>query len=948
MAGVICGVAPLAALLALALASAKSETRPHAQAMEVLQTVCLKCHNAGQKAGGIDLSTRATALASGAVSAGRPESGRLLRAVSEGRMPPVGRLPEAQIAAVRRWVLAGAPWPAGRLEPLEPARAPLWSFQPPRRPPLPRSRFDRLAVTPVDRFLFAGLEHQGLEPSAPAGKLALLRRVAIDLTGLPPTPQEVDAFLNDRSPDAYEKVVDRLLASPAYGERWARHWLDIVRFGESTGYEQNHLRRNAWPYRDYVIRALNQDKPYDRFILEQIAGDQLADLAPDSVAATGFLVAGVHDTVGIQEEEGTRQQCLNDLEDIVATTGAAFLGLTVGCARCHEHKFDPIPQEDFYRLAAVFAGVRHGERPLAPEPDEATRRELAENAAQQTRTQDAINLIDSQARLAAQRATGRPAAPRPAVTARRNSDEFAPLTARFVRLAILETLGGVEPALDEIQVFGADSRVNLAAASRGARASASGTLPGFAIHRVDHLNDGRFGNDWSWVADTRGAAWVQIELPRPERIDEVVWSRDGGEIPRFDDRLPLKYRIEVSLDGREWTTVSTEEGRAQGNDYLHPDRLREHMTPDQRARRDVLLAELRRLQDAAQEMQSRNMAYIGQFTSPDTTWLLRRGDVMQRGPVILPGSLTEVRCLPPVALPADAPEGARRLALARWIADPRNPLTARVIVNRLWQHHFGRGIVGTPSDFGRNGEKPTHPELLDWLACELMQPTTQSAGIARSPVPRPWSLKHIHRLIVTSYAYRQSSAASAAGMAKDAGNQLLWRMPLRRMEAEAVRDSILQASGRLDRRMGGPGFRLFRYKVVNVAIYEPLEEQGPETWRRAIYQQHARAYQDTLLGALDCPESANRTPRRDSTTTALQALSLLNGRFVRQQSNLFADRVRREAGASPTAQVRHAFRIAFGRLPRPLEEKAAVALAGSDGLPALCRALLNANEFLYF
>jgi cytochrome c553 len=860
----------------------------------ILARRCVTCHNREKKTAGIDLSTRAGAMAAGVLGPDDPLKNRLVRVVTEGKMPPTGKLPPAETAALRQWVRSGAAYPREPLEAASPpgplASQPLWSLQPVRRPPVPRTRWDALAKNPLDRFIFDGLARKGLQPSPPASRPALLRRVTLDLTGLPPTPEEAAAFLADSSPDAYEKVVDRLLASPAYGERWAQHWLDVVRYGESHGYEQNHLRPNAWPYRDYVIRALNEDRPYPRFIEEQLAGDVVGKGDPLTEAATGFLVAGVHDTVGNQTEEGTRQQRANDLDDMVAVTGETFLGLTVGCAKCHDHKFDPIPQKDYYRLAAVFAGVRHGERALS---------------------------------LAGQDGTSMGAG-------NRHREEFPPVTARFLRFTITATVDGTEPCLDELEVYGPEGEKNLALASEGATASASSLLPGYAAHQVSHLNDGLLGNEHSWISRERGSGWAQVELPQPARVSRVVWSRDGTEKPRYNDRLPSAYRIEASQDGKEWKTLLSRE-------------------PDPRT-------------GIVPGMQ----AYVGQFTPPDPICVLKRGDVMQRLEEVTPGALSRVPGLsgelasgtsagtPPL------PEAERRLALARWLESPQNPLTARVIVNRIWQHHFGRGIVGTPSDFGHNGEKPSHPELLDWLAIAFATGDGgRETGTARLPSPvsrspaspdpsRPWSLKRLHRLIVTSYAYRQSSATTPRGMAADAGNLLLWRMPLQRMEAEAIRDAVLATSGKLDRRLGGPSFQLYRYRTVNVAIYEPLEEYGPGTWRRSVYRQPARAIRDELLGAFDCPESAQRTPRRESTTTALQALSLLNSPFLIQQAGFFAERVRADAGEKPQAQAARAFRLAFGRPPDAEEGKAAVALVSKDGLPALCRALLNSNEFLYY
>lgn len=902
-------------------------------ATDIIAEKCLPCHNAKSKAGGFDFERRVNALS--LLRPGNPSQSRVAQVVAEGKMPPNARLPDSEVAILKKWIASGAAYPAEPLAPHRPVIKPLWSFQPITHPAVPRTAFDKQAKTPIDRFVFEKLARNGLRPSPPAARLALLRRVTVDLTGLPPTPAEVKAFLADTSPNSYEKVVDRLLASPAYGERWGRHWLDIVRFGESHGYEQNHVRPNAWPYRDYVIRAFNEDLPYGRFITEQLAGDVVGKGNPTVEPATGFLVAGIHDTVGIQTEEGTRQQRSNDLDDMVSTTGAAFLGLTIGCAKCHDHKFDPIPQRDYYRLTAVFAGVRHGERPLTVRRlTDAEKQESATLRNQITRLGNQEGEIESAARARVQQKRSSIPITRPAVNARRNVDDFAPVAARFVRFTIVATNDGAEPDLDELQVYGEDEDKNLALASSGAKATASSLLPGYPIHQIPHLNDGKQGNNWSWISNERGTGWAQIELPETATVRRVVWSRDGGENPRFDDRLTTNYRIEVSTDGTNWTVASTEKGRASVANIPYADILAE-LTPEEKTQLERIKSELERSEKRAEELSPTRNAYIGDFSQPDPTFVLRRGDVMQREEPVTPGGLSQIKTLSPDLLKnSNAPEPERRLALARWISDPRNPLTARVLVNRLWQYHFGRGLVSTPSDFGHNGEKPSHPELLDYLASDFL------ANGGR--------IKRLHRMMVLSYTYRQSSNATTQGMAKDAGNVLLWRMPLRRMEAEALRDAILLTSGKLDRRRGGTGYPLFQYRIVNVAIYEPLEAYGPETWRRSVYQQSARAIRDPLLGAFDCPESSQRAPRRESTTTALQSLALLNGAFITQQSDFFANRIRTKAGTSPTAQVRSAFQLAFGRSPTPTEQSGALALLQSSNLSDLCRALLNANEFLYY
>ena len=919
------------ALLTLAVIARPGEQPPvSSEGFAVVKENCLRCHNGQVKSGGIDLSTKGAALQTGAIN---PKNSVLSRAwiqVKTGKMPPTGKLSDASIRAVEKWILAGAVYPQTSAKHAE---SPLWSFQPITKPQVPKTQYDALAKNAVDRFVFAEMVKQNITPSAPADKRTLLRRVSVDLTGLPPTAQEVVAFLADSSPNAYEKVVDRLLASPAYGERWGRHWLDVVRFGESTGYEQNHVRPTAWHYRDWVIRAFNEDKPFADFVTEQLAGDVVGRGNPNIETGTGFLVAGIHDTVGIQTEEGTRQQRSNDLDDMVATTSAAFLGMTVACARCHDHKFDPIPQKDYYRIMAAFAGVKHGERNLS-ELDDKTRDAQEALRIQITQATNRINAIDGTARerIAKQNGTERA---RPAVTSRRSEDTFAPTRAKFVRFTVLATSDGAESCLDELQIFAQGSEGNLALASNGAKATASSLLSGYVEHQISHLNDGRFGNEFSWISASKGTSWAQIELPRLYSVNRMVWSRDGSEIPRFDDRLPVAYRIELSLDGKQWQTASTEAGRAPKGDYIHPDRLLAVLTDAEKDQRKALIGERQKQKDALAKITSGTMAYIGQFGTPDPIYLLNRGDVMQRTELMEPAGLTRLAKLPgDLPLKPNASDAERRLALAHWITAPENPLAARVFVNRIWQHHFGVGIVATPSDFGRNGTPPTHPALLDYLA----QDFGANGG----------KIKRLHKLLVTSYIYCQSNADNPKNSARDAGNLYLWRMSLRRMEAEAVRDSILQTSGKLDRRMGGAGYPLFKYKIVNVGIYDTLDEYTPETWRRSVYQQYVRAVQDDLLGSLDLPECSLRAPKRDNTTTALQALSLLNGNFVTQQAGFFAERVTQSAGADVNAQAAQAFRCAFGRTPTAKETQGAVQLIRAYGLPALCRALLNANEFLYY
>jgi hypothetical protein len=792
----------------------------------------------------------------------------------------------------------------------EPKQAPHWSFRPVVLGAVPSVNSTQWPRNAIDSFILSRLESSGLAPSIEADRRTLIRRLKFDLLGLPPSPEEVDDFSADRDPLAYEKLVDRYLASPHYGERWARHWLDVVRFAESDGFETNQLRANAWPYRDYVIRSLNGDKRYDRYILEQLAGDQLG-----ADEATGFLVGGAVDKVKSPDPVLTLQQRADELHDMVATTSSTFLGLTVGCARCHDHKFDPVSQVDYYAMKAVFAGVQHGDRPLATRDTEQRKKKAAEVRRE---------LADLNAKLEAMEPLAQPDGPpdrRAAVNLLRNVERFAPVKAKFIRFTVLAT-NNIEPCIDEIEVFTAGpSPKNIALASLGTKTTSSGNYSAApSIHRLEFINDGQYGNSHSWISNESGAGWVQLELKEPTEIDRIVWARDREG--KFQDRLAVKYRIEVARMPGEWKVVASSDDRLPyGSKSLPQVSEAQRRLTEQRDSLETRVASLERVP----------MAYAGQFTAAEPVHLLNRGDPMQKREAVSPASLAQFGSK--LKLPADAQEGQRRLALAKWIADPKNPLTARVLVNRLWHHHFGQGIVATPSDFGRNGIKPTHPELLDWLAEELV-----SSG---------WSVKHAHRLIVLSTTYRQSSAGNLAGFAADAGTHLLWRFPPRRLEAEPLRDSILAVCGNLDMRMGGPGFDLFEPNTNYVKVYNSKQSFGPAEWRRMVYQNKPRMQLDDTFGQFDCPDGGQITPKRTSSTTALQALNLLNGRFILQQAGIFAERVRHEAGADSANQVKRAFRLAFQRDPVEEEIAAAVKLVQAHGLESLCRALLNANEFVF-
>jgi len=610
---------------------------------------------------------------------------------------------------------------------------------------------------------------------------------------------------------------------------------------------------------------------------------------------------------------------------MVSTTGTAFLGLTLGCARCHSHKFDPISQREYYAMAAVFAGVQHGDRPLPLPP--AQKEHIASLDAR-------IREREAQLQRFVQSPAPSPGKLRPAVTSTLNTDAFTPVEARHVRFTIRAASGG-EPGIDELEVWSGNR--NVALASAGTRATASGTLPGYDIHRLEHINDGRTGNARSWISNESGRGWIALAFARPERIERVVWGRDREG--QFKDRVATDYVIEVSNDGTTWQTVASSSDREPFSGATQPTGPVYHFElfsdADARQGRDWL-ADLERLRKERKEAANTPAVWAGNFSQPAPTHRLHRGDPMQKREVVPPATPALFQ---PVSLSTNTPEKERRLALARWITDPGNPLTPRVIVNRLWQHHFGVGLVDTPNDFGRAGSPPSHPELLDWLASELVHPAGGSTT--------PWSLKHIHRLLLTSATWRQSAAPRPDGIATDAASRLLWRFPPRRMEAEAIRDGILAVSGSLDGNRGGPGFFLHDVDRENVYHYHPKEEFGPGESRRMIYAFKVRMEQDSIFGSFDCPDGSLVVPRRSLSTTPLQALNLFNSRFILRQSELFAARLAREAGPQPQAQIQRAWLLAFHRPASPAEESDAVTFAQSSGMPALCRAVLNSNEFLF-
>ena len=800
----------------------------------VLAKHCTKCHGDDPEKvkGGLSLATRAAILAGGetgpAADLAKPEASLLLKAIhykdEAYKMPPKGKMPDADIAVLEKWVKLGLPVTADRVgdtakgppdhkgKPIPPDAKNYWAYQPVKRPAVPdvKTPAQFPVRNPIDAFVAAKWGAKKLTPVAPAEKAALARRAYYDLIGLPPTPEELDAFVKDAAPDAYDKLLDKLLASPHYGEKWGRHWLDVVRFAETNGYERDGPKPFAWRYRDYVIQSFNADKPYTQFVREQLAGDEIQAVQgynPDAVIATGYYRLGIWD-----DEPADRLQAEYDgFDDLVATTGQALLGTTFNCARCHDHKADPIPQADYYKLLAFFRDIK----PYSDNRDVRSANSLSDITPPDARAKYEAELVKRQARLK----------------------------------AVLKEMEAIEDAVIK-------------------------TLP---------------------AEDQRAAEG--IDRPQVVRL-KVVPALKGKEKDTYNALKQERAELDkkTRIPGQE-LALSVNNGHA----------------------------------------------------NPPTTHVMVRGSPHAKGKEVKPG-FPEVLGLPDPEVPAPKPgakSSGRRTVLADWIASDKNPLTARVMVNRVWQYHFGRGIVPSANDFGKLGDKPTHPELLDWLAAEFTE-----GG---------WTLKRLHKLIMTSSTYRLSSSANEANLKSDPANDLLWRFNARRLSGEEVRDSVLAVSGALNLKQFGPS----TYPKIpkEVLAGQSVPGQGwptspaEEGNRRSVYAHVKRSLRVPILVGFDQPDPDSSCPVRYVTTVPTQALGLLNGEFANEQAELFAKRLEKEAPNDTAAQVTRAIRLTTGRKPTADEVKADLAfiarlkekhkLTDSKALAQFALLCLNANEFVY-
>ena len=744
---------------------------------------CFKCHGEDKQKGALRVDGLNTLLAGGesgpAIVAGKPDESLLIEAIryESYEMPPDGQLPDEEIALLTKWVEIGAPWPEADRDVALPTTGQIteedrshWAFQPLHSVEPPDVHDCQWSASPIDRFLWRALIEAELQPSPPADRLTLVRRLYQDLTGLPPTPEQIDAFLSDQSDDAYARLVDELLDSPRYGEHWATFWLDLVRYADSDGYKADHFRQHAWRYRDYVINSLNDDKPYDLFVMEQIAGDEMAPDDPQALAATGYLRNGIYEYN--QRDAFTQwQDILNDITD---TTGDVFLAMGMGCARCHDHKFDPILQKDYFRLQAFFSGVAFKDDvPIAtPQQVANYQRQLTEWEAETAEIREQIDALEK---------------PKLERIAHDIIVTFPPESESIMDIPLDERTPRQQQIADLIQLQVLDKQKALPTKFKGEEKeqweSLKKQLAAFDGMKPKPLPKGRTASD---VAETAAV----VHIPGKERLGEIA----PGFLSILDDS---------------------------------------------------------------------EADYSPLPTSPHTT--------------------------------------GRRTSLARWIASPDNPLTSRVIVNRIWQQHFGTGLVATPSDFGRLGEEPSHPELLDWLAVNFIE--------------NGWSLKWLHRKIVNSQAYRQASVVEPTQKALmvDPGNRLLWRQNIRRMRAEQIRDAVLSVSGQLKHSIGGP------------------PEDADRSKRRTVYTKIFRNTRDPLLDVFDLPDRIRGNGSRNVTTTPAQSLLMINSDRLLTSANAFAKRLDQELPDGGDSLVRLAYRLAYGR--DPSEEELALTVPMLDSAP---------------
>ena len=967
----------------------------------VLGRRCVSCHNSIDRKGEFSLQTRDEVLNSGFVEPGQPDDSELLQVLMshDGRKPTMPKsgepLKATEVATITEWIKAGAKWPDGfTIEDPVVDSSDWWSFNPIVKPDvnalMAASRPD--VSNPIDAFVLKTLAEQKLTPSKPAEPQELIRRLYYDLIGLPPTPEEVEAFVRGAQqepagtkPSAYERLVDRLLASEHYGERWARHWLDVVKYADTHGYDKDKLRPNAWPYRDYVIKSFNDDKPYARFIQEQLAGDVLFPGTADGILGLGFIAAGPWDWIGHAEVPESKIDGKvarhTDRDEMVSNTINTFCSVTIQCCQCHNHKFDPFTQEHYYNLQSVFAAVDRAERPYDLDPQVEKQRlqqndQLKTARAGLTTLNAAIQkdggpeLVALDKQIAELQPRAAPAAKRPefgyhsGMSSKPDVEKWVQIDlGREVEISKIV----LRPCHDEFNNIGAGFGFPVRFEISGGITTSDTTLHDATAKDVPNPGLVPYGVE---LPKTK-ARFVRVTATRlaPRQNDFILALAELQVFDQAGNNVALQSAV-TSLDSIEapdrwrksnltdgiWASAGDEAAilqlaEAQKQRQIILDRI---TTAERTAERERLSKEIASLESQLKALPSGKLVYAaathftpkGSFNptngKPRAIHLLHRGSVQQPLAPSLPGTLPIQMSsdLSPSAaghfnLPPDHTEGDRRAALAQWITRPDHPLTWRSIVNRIWQHHFGRGLVDTPNDFGRMGKLPTHPELLDWLAVEFRD--------------NGQSFKKLHQLIVTSATYQQSSVHDASNSTIDSDNRFLWRTNRRRLGAEEIRDSMLAVSGRLDTKMGGPGYYLFALERPEHSPhyeYHKFNHDDAASHRRSVYRFIARSQPDPYMTTLDCADSSQSTPQRNETLTSLQALSMLNNGFSLTMSKHFASRLSTEA-SSPSKQVARGFQLTSGRSPTESELTELTAYAEKYGMHNLCRLLFNLSEFVY-
>lgn len=978
----------------------------------ILARHCLECHTSTIGEGGLDLSQKAAAMKGGesgpAIATNNWQESLLWEHVSSDSMPKDRPpLSDDEKSLLRDWLAAGAPWPIDAIDPFaysSPNRAGYdwWSLRPVRKPDRPAVQAKSWPLSDIDYFVLAGLESAGLQPAATADRRTLIRRLYFDLIGLPPDPQRVESFAADQSPDAYNNLVTELLDSPHYGERWARHWLDVVRYGESQGFERNRIRENAWRYRDWVIQAFNRDLPYDEFVRQQVAGDVLYPDDLDALLATGYHVCGTWDQVAHLEGSAVMKSAARQehMEDLVATLGQAFMGLTVNCARCHDHKFDPISQNDYYSIAALLGGVtqqKDERRDIQASRDRKRQSDLEAELAKRNQQIELFQIEAHKKFNARSKENIQPAKPIEGLLAMIEIPSSKPTELKNLidsGLA-LELVPGrqtplqtSQPPRELVKAIQSSGEFTIELWMTPGKVKQSGPARIVTLSKDSGQRNFTLGHDGDRIdfrlrtTKTDGNGLPSLTTPSimlSEKMHvavsfgadsvlrifvdgkQVAEKKYDGDLSSWDSNFHLAIGNELTGD-RPW------DGRVHRLAFyskaLEPAQIDHHYKNSAagfdsiESWKKVLVSlpvqeqqlyekwtdEVTKISSQLDQLRFEGTAHVIVPQQPPVSHVLARGDIHKPGDVAVPKGLVAIARATGLeedfGLSPDSAEAQRRRSLAMWLTDSKHPLTARVMVNRVWHYHFGKGIVDTPSDFGYSGGLPSHPELLDYLAATFIE--------------QGWSLKSLHREIVTSATYRQSSQVqNAKALAVDSDNRLLWRFNARQLEGEAVRDAALAISGALIRSIGGPSYRDVEVKLnQNHEFTDPTNEFSPATCRRTIYRLWARSGNHPLLQSLDCPDPSVMMPNRPGTITPIQALSMMNNVFMEKCAQRFAERIGSETDNQSAAQsIIMAYELAFGRQPTKQEMMLAESFINTHGrqagLEQLCLVLLNTNEFIF-